>query len=279
MTDTRDVGDGYPIRYEARDPDTSALTDATVALTVTSAAGVTTPTPVHTGTGLYDYTISLTTSGSWFWRWDVSGTIADKAYGSVLAADPAPPTYASLADVKEFLKITDTSDDAELQRRLVSGTRRVETDCGRRFWTGLALEQRVYRARHPSLLMVDDIATTAGLVVEIGRGTTWTTISTDDLDFLPENAVLDSRAIEILERVVGVWPVYGVNRVRITAIPGWPGVPEDIVLANCIQAARLFRRKNAVEGVLGNSDFGPVRVAKYDADYDNLIHPYVRPRP
>jgi hypothetical protein len=280
MTDTRDVGDGYPIRYEARDPDTYALTDATVALTITDPAGATTtPTPVHTGTGLYDYTISLSTAGTWFWRWDVSGTIADRAYGSVLSADPAPPTYASLQDVKDFLKITDTNDDAELMRRLVSGTRRVNGDCGRRFWTGTALESRTYRASHPELLIVSDIASTEDMVVEVGRGSSWTTISLDDIDFLPENAETDLRAIEVLQRVVGVWPVYGSSRVRVTARPGWPGVPEDIVMANCIQAARLFRRKDAIEGVLGNSDFGPIRVAKYDADYDNLIHPYVRPRP
>jgi hypothetical protein len=85
VTDVRDVGDGYPIRYEARNTDTGALTDATVALTLTSAAGVTTPSPTHTGTGLYDYTIPLSTSGPWYWRWDVSGAVVDIAYGSVLA--------------------------------------------------------------------------------------------------------------------------------------------------------------------------------------------------
>jgi hypothetical protein len=137
---------------------------------------------------------------------------------------------------------------------------------------------RTYRATHPELLLVDDIATTDGLVVELGRGASWTTISTDDLDFLPENAVAKLEAIEILQRAVGVWPIYGSTRVRVTAQWGWLAVPEDIVTATCIQAGRLFRRKNAVEGVLGNSEFGPVRVSKYDADYDQLIHPYVRPR-
>lgn len=279
MTDVRDVGDGYPIRYEARDPDTSALTDATVALTLTSAAGTTTPAPVHTGTGLYDYTIPLSTTGVWYWRWDVSGAVVDVAYGTVLAADPAPAPYASLADVKEFLKITDTRDDAEIQKRLPAATRRVNKDCGRTFWTTSGVSARTYRATHPELLLVDDIATTDGLVVELGRGASWTTISTDDLDFLPENAVAKLEAIEILQRAVGVWPIYGSTRVRVTAQWGWLAVPEDIVTATCIQAGRLFRRKNAVEGVLGNSEFGPVRVSKYDADYDQLIHPYVRPRP
>jgi len=283
MTDVRDVGDGYPIRYEARDPDTSALTDATVALTITDPSGVTTtPAVTHTGTGLYDYTIPLTAAGTWFWRWDASGTIADRAYGSVLASVPAPQTYASLQDVKDFLKITDTRDDAELMRRLVAGTRRIELDTGRRFWTYPEVTTRTYRATHPTLLMVDDFTVTDDLVIEIGRGTTWTTLATvslDDVDLLPLNAEQDNRAVECIERTTGVWPVYGPNRVRITARPGWPAIPEDINTACCIQVARLFSRKDSVTGIVGNSEYGPVRVTRYDADYDNLIHPYVKVRP
>jgi hypothetical protein len=280
MTDVRDVGDGYPIRYESRDPDTSALTDATVALTLTSPAGSTsTPVPVHSGTGLYDYTIPLTASGVYVWQWDVSGTVVDRAYGSVLAADPAPAPYASLADVKEFLKITDTREDAELLKRLPAATRRVNRDCGRTFWLSAIASTRTYRATHPELLAVDDIATTEGLVIESGRGTGWTSLDLDGLDYLPENAIEKYEPIEMIRRTGGVWPIYGTTRVRVTARWGWLAVPEDIVLATCIQAGRLFRRKNAVEGVIGNSEFGPVRVSKYDADYDQLIHPYVRPRP
>lgn len=280
MTDTRDVGDGYPIRYEARHPDTSVLTDATVSLTITSASGTTTPSPVHSSTGTYDYTIPLSTTGPWYWQWDVSGAVVDRAYGSVLAANPAPPSYASLADVKEFLKISDTRDDAELLKRLPAATRRVEKDCGRRFWTTNGVSARTYRARHPELLMVDDIATTTGLIIEVGRTASgWSTVDSGSVDFLPENAEADYRAIEILQRVVGVWPVYGSTRVRITAQWGWLAVPEDIVTATCIQTARLFRRKDAIEGIVGNSDYGPVRISRYDADYDQLIHPYVRPLP
>lgn len=278
MTDTRDVGDGYAIRYEARTVD-GTLTDATVALTITSAAGTTTPSPTHTGTGLYDYTIPLSTTGPWYWRWDVTGTVTDRAYGSVLAADPAPPTYASLQNLKDWLKITDTNDDAEFQRALMAGTRQIERDCGRRFWTVNGTVQRIYRATHPELLMVDDIATTTGLVVEVGRGSSWTAVDLDSIDYLPENAVADYRAIEILQRVIGVWPVFGATRVRVTAQPGWLAVPEDIVMANIIKGARLARRKDSPEGIVGNSDFGPLRVSRYDADYDNLIAPYVKALP
>lgn len=283
MTDVRDVGDGYPIRYEARNPDTSALVNATVTLTITDTSGGTTaPSPVNTVTGIYDYTIPLTSAGVWFWRWDVSGTVADRAYGSVLASDPAPPTYASLADLKELLKIgsSDTSDDAELGRRLISATRRIERDCGRSFWLR-DVSTRVYRAMHPTLLPVDDIATSTGLLVDTGRGpSAWTALDVSGLDTWPENAEAGGKAIEMLvQSGRGVWPLYGSARVRVTARWGWLAVPEDISNACLISAARLFRRKDSLDGVVGNSDYGPIRVSKYDADYDNLIHAYVKVKP
>jgi Phage gp6-like head-tail connector protein len=281
VTDVRDVGDGYPIRYEARNTDTGALTDATVALTLTSAAGVTTPSPTHTGTGLYDYTIPLSTSGPWYWRWDVSGTVVDIAYGSVLAASPAPATYASLAQLKSWLKITDTNDDAKLTSALVAATRRINLDCGRSFWPQTApAAPRIYRARHPELLQVDDFPTMTDLVVEVGRGSTWTAIDVANLDALPENAEADLHAIETLVRTAGVWPVFGNARVRVTPQRwGWLACPEDIVTACIILGARLGRRSDSPEGIVGNSEFGPIRVSRYDADYDTLISGYVRMKP
>jgi hypothetical protein len=279
MTDTRDVGDGYPIGYEARDVDTGALVDATVALTITAPDGTTTTPPVtHAGTGIYQYTIPGTAAGVWFWRWDVSGTVADRAYGSVLFQDPAPVSYASLQDVKDFLKIKDTRDDAEISRVLPAATLRVNKDTGRPrgFWPAAAVSTRTYRATHPTLLMVDDIATVDGLLVDMGRGTSWTAVDLDGLDYLPENAAADTRAIEVLRRTDGSWPVWGNHRVRVTARFGWLTVPADIVTATCIQAGRLFNRKDSVNGVVGNSDYGPVRITRYDADYDLLIGPYVK---
>lgn len=279
MTDIRDVGDGYPIRYEARDPDTRDLVDATVALTITDPDDATsTPTPTHTSTGVYDYAIPLTAAGRWQYRWDVTGDVGDVAHGEVYARDPAPATYASLAKLKRQMRIPldDTQDDETLQDRLVAATRRIDDDCGRRFWGDTAVSSRTYRAQHPTMLLVDDIATTTGLVIEVGRGTTWTAVDTADVDALPENCLAELRAIECLERAVGTWPIWGSTRVRITARWGWPVVPEPIENACLLLAARLERRRDSPEGIAGFDNNGPVRVSRYDYDYDNLIHRYVK---
>lgn len=184
--------------------------------------------------------------------------------------------YATLAELKTELRITDTSDDTELQSKLTSASRRVDRDTGRRFYVDSVTSTRIYRAHHEELLIVDDISTDTGLVVEIGRGTSWATVDSTSYDLLPENAVADAVAIETLQRINAVWPLWGPQRVRVTAKWGWPAVPEEIKNATLLLAGRLFRRKDSLEGVKGFADLGVVRVSKYDPDYNDLIGPYVR---
>lgn len=184
--------------------------------------------------------------------------------------------YATLIELKTALRITDTNDDTELQSKLTSASRRVDRDTGRRFWVDGSTSARVYQARHEELLTVDDISTSTGLIVEIGRGLSWSTVDANSYDLLPENAEADSKAIETLLRVNGCWPLWGPQRVRVTAKWGWPVVPEEIKNATILLASRLFRRKDSPEGVKGFSDLGVVRVSRYDPDYDALIADYVK---
>lgn len=280
----RDVGDRIAVRYESRDTN-SVLTDATLVLTVTDPSGaITTPSVTHTSTGLYDSSIDLSLVGKWRWKWTASGAIVDVAYGEVDAQNPSIPQYAPLSDLKSFLRIpqADTTDDVELLSRLASGQSQVEGDCGRRFWQDSVTSQRLYRPTSNELLEVDDIATVTGLIVEIGSvGGSFSVVSANDYDLLPENSIADNRPIEFLRRLSGAWPVgfFGFSRrmqVRVTAKWGWPIVPEDIKNATILKAARLFRRKDSPEGIRGFSDFGIIRVTRYDPDYDNFIKDYVK---
>lgn len=186
--------------------------------------------------------------------------------------------YASLTELKTALRITNNADDTELQSKLTSASRRVDKDTGRPhgFGQDSGTTSRIYTPRHQELLSVDDISTATSLVVEVGRGTSWSTVDANSYDLLPENAEVDSMAIETLQRVVGCWPLWGTQRVRVTARWGWPAVPENIKNATILLAARLFRRKDSPEGVKGFSDLGVVRVSRYDPDYDNLISPFVK---
>jgi hypothetical protein len=191
--------------------------------------------------------------------------------------------YATLVELKTARKIplSDTADDTALTRALTRASRAIDDRTGRRFWLDGTTSARTGATRgrvapddgDGELLLVDDIASTTDLVVELGDGTTWTAVA----DFFPEpdNALTDSRAITGLRRDRGLWCTS--RRWRITAVWGWPAVPDPIAEATVLLANRRFMRRDSPEGVAGWSNEGPVRVSRFDPDIEDLVAPYVLP--
>lgn len=186
--------------------------------------------------------------------------------------------YAELAELKAMRDITDNADDTLLQSRLTRASRAIDDRTGRRFYADGSATARQYRTRGRTvhdddgeLLLVDDISTTTGLVVEVGDGTTWTAVT--DYDTEPENAIVRGRAIEQLRRILGNWSTN--RKVRVTADWGWPSVPDAIVEATLLLANRRFMRKNSPEGVAGWTQEGAIRVSRFDSDVEDLIGPFV----
>lgn len=132
---TRDIGDGYAIGYEARDPDTNTLLDATVTLTITDPAGTqTTPAITHPSTGVYHYTIPLSSAGVWRWRWDITGTVIDVATGEVTAAATGLQDLASTGDLVKILGRALTTDEAaKAPGKLASASTKLRGYCKRSF--------------------------------------------------------------------------------------------------------------------------------------------------
>ncbi|MFD9368779.1 head-tail connector protein [Streptomyces sp. NPDC060020] len=190
--------------------------------------------------------------------------------------------YADLGTLKRQLSLDDTDDsrDALLEQALTAASRAIDKAVGRRFWLDGTAVQRVYRPQGRTVveddgtaLLVDDIGSTSGLIVETGSAGSWSTLT--GWEALPDNALADGRPITGLLRS-GSWGT-GTNRVRITARFGWPAVPDEIVQATLIQANRLFKRKDSPEGVTGSAEWGVVRLSRRDPDVWNLIEPYVLP--
>lgn len=191
--------------------------------------------------------------------------------------------YSDLATLKQSLNMDsgDTSRDALLSKALTSASRSIDKATGRRFWLDSAPVARTYRLSGRTVLeadgevlVVDDIGTLSGLVVETGSSSSWTAVT--GYETTPDNALTDARPITGLLRVNGVWG-YQPSRVRVTARFGWPAVPDDVVQAALIQASRLFKRKDSPEGVTGSAEWGVVRLSRRDPDVWNLIEPYVLP--
>lgn len=184
-------------------------------------------------------------------------------------------SYAPLADLKAMRRITDTTDDALLTKVLSVASRRIDARTNRRFWLDPAPVERVFgtagRVTPDGRLLVDDIGSVDGLVVETGTGATWAPLAGYELG--PANSLANGWPYMEL---TGIWS--GI-RVRITARWGWPTVPEDISMATLLLASRLYMRKDSPEGLAASAEFGSIRVSRWDPDVDALVAPYVQPKP
>lgn len=190
--------------------------------------------------------------------------------------------YATLALLKSSLKVTDTDRDDLLQQALTAGARGIDAHTGRRFWLDPAPTARVINPRGAVVcdddgerLLVDDIGVTAGMVVEVGRGASWTDV-TADVETEPTDAAAKGEPVTSLLRINGSWPRWR-DRVRITVRWGWPAIPEVVEQANLIQSGRLFKRKDSPEGVIGSAEWGVVRLARIDPDVQALVAHLVLP--
>ncbi len=283
MSGTRGVGDRIPVQYRATDPFTQEPVAVTAVLTVTDPSGTTsTPSITTPSTGVYNSSFTLSAAGIWLWQWDISGALVDRADGQVLATDPEPPTYISVGALKGTLQVqpTDPTRDDLLQLAVTGASRSVEQYCdGRVFYRATTATARIFSTARRTIcrdgsyrLLVDDIATTAGLIVEVGDGTTWTTVTVTIT--WPENALARGRAIEALISTDD-WRQYAY--VRVTAVWGWPAVPTAVEQATLLQATRLYRRKDSPEGVAGSAEWGLVRVPNLDPDVKALLAYLVPP--
>jgi hypothetical protein len=187
--------------------------------------------------------------------------------------------YITLTELKDIRQITDADSDAMLQKRITRASRAIDDRTGRRFYADGVASARTFRVADRlvcdddgAVLLVDDIASTLGLVVELGDGTSWSPYT--DYDAEPENAIARGRAITGLRRIAGGW---NARRARVTADWGWPAVPDGIAEATLLLANRRFMRRDSPEGVAGWAQDGPVRVSRFDPDIEDLVGPYVLP--
>jgi hypothetical protein len=264
----RDVGDGYPIEYQARDPD-GVLTAATMALTVTDPSGNdTTPSPTNPSTGIYRYTIDLDEAGLWRWVWwAVTGAVEDKAYGEVLAADPAPGLYAEVPDLRRELGIADGGSDDQLASALASVSREIDEYCSvppGAFRPSSTATARVFEPRDPCLVTVDPFYTDTGLVVktdDAGDGTYTTTWAASDFQLEPLNAVAYGKPYTSVRAVNRRFPCWWARApIQITAKWGWPVTPDPVRQACLLLAAETMKLGEAPFGVAAYDQFGPIRV-------------------
>ena len=204
---------------------------------------------------------------------------------------PITNGYATRNQTKAALRIgtADTIDDDLIDNCVGAASRLIDGYCNRRFWQTGTAEARVYQAEDSFYCSIDDIAGTA-LTLKTSTqadGTFDLQWSRSDYQLEPLNGNLDGLTWSYDKiRAVGdyMFPTVNANYgeqalVQVTAIFGWPSVPEPVTQATIIQASRIFKRYDSPLGVAGFGDLGAIRVSRFlDPDMAQLVEPYRRMR-
>lgn len=231
--------------------------------------------------------IDVDTAGYFLCSWETTtaGTIleSDEFLIEIRAHSPLTRAYLELEEMRQALSQTGTYADPSFRRAILAASRSIDNECGRRFWLDADANQvRYYTPSATGLVFVDDLAVLTSLGVDQGGDGTFEETWVASTEYLaePMNAVGDGRPYTRI-----VTPSYGTKSfalgsrsVKVTGQFGWPSVPDPIVQATSILAARLQKRERETPlGVAGTGfDGGAVRVPKVDPDVMQLIGPYVK---
>lgn len=194
--------------------------------------------------------------------------------------------YCTLAEIREHIGDPDGSNDLKLENVVTSVSRWIDTHCERHFWQTSAGTVRVFDTCDDRLLRLgpyNDIVTLTALKTDDDKdGVFETTWAAGDYQLLPLNPAAAPetwpyRRVRAVASRVFPW-VTGTGReglIQITGTWGWPAIPATVKEACLIQAAQIFRRKDAPQGVLGFNDFITVRVdGRLDPHVAQNLHSY-----
>lgn len=191
--------------------------------------------------------------------------------------------YLSVAELKTYLgNITDSTDDAALERAIAAACRQVDTRCGRFFYQQTATI-KYYSPNNGSMLLTHDLLAITTLASdEDGDGVWEVTWSASDYVLTPRNAPYAVPArpyygIAVAPAGTRVF-IPGRDTVKLTGTYGWTAVPDAVVEASFLQSARLLGRKFNPYGVAGSPAYGQVTMLKdtMDPDAELLLAPYVQ---
>ncbi len=191
--------------------------------------------------------------------------------------------YATLAELKSYLKIDDAMEDTLLEHIVEAASRSIDRIANRRFYLDSSATARTYRPNDLLRVFVDDFGSTSGLVVKTdpnSAGTYQTTLVVNT-DFItePVNASQKGRPWNYITIVSGEsfsLPTNYRPQVEVTARWGWPSVPDDINQATLILSADLYKRKDSIGGVLGLSELGAIRMSPLGRDITAMVRAYKR---
>lgn len=184
--------------------------------------------------------------------------------------------YATLAELKTYLNITGTADDARLESAIESASRAIDMETSRRFY---ALTDTVYfQTDDPMRCDIDDdLLSVTSISIDTTGNRDYVALGATDYELDPENAPY--RTIWIAPGSSKAFPINQRRGVKVVASWGYNATnsyPQAVNKACLMLAARYFKRKDSVFGVMGTPELGYVRVTSKDTDIRALLQPYRR---
>lgn len=181
--------------------------------------------------------------------------------------------YATLEDLKARLNITSETLNTDLEQVLEAASRYIDGLCGRVFFPGDE-PRRLTADSYCLLILPDDLHGITSIAVDRdGDGVYETPWQVSDVDSQP---------------YPGPWQVlrprngksFPTHRYAVQIVGDWgfgADTPPAIREATLLQAARLWKRKDAPFGVTGNAEHGQLQtISRVDPDVYELVKPFVR---
>lgn len=178
--------------------------------------------------------------------------------------------YITRAELKRILSIDAdvTTEDVEVDRAIRGASRALERRSGwPTFWrtaeattrnidcTGRVVPVRRGTYSYYKLLLRDGIATTDGFEVA----------GAPNAVLMPEDAIQEGLPADEIRLPYGM-SFGNAGTLAVTAVWGWPSVPDDIRMAAQIQSHRFYDRKGSPGGLGGSAEWGIVRIPALDPD-------------
>lgn len=173
-------------------------------------------------------------------------------------------SYATLAELKSSLGITDSTDDTPLQSCLDAADQLINNYVDTKVGFGQTASQtRYYTATRYDFVLTDPIVSVSALATDIdGTGNYTQTWSATDYVLAPRNAALNVRPyteidVSPFSSAVLNFPT-GYLEVKVTGVFGWPSVPAAVKQASLIQAGAIWASRTAPFGAVGGEALGGV---------------------
>jgi hypothetical protein len=186
--------------------------------------------------------------------------------------------YVTLESFQDDINLTDTNDNAKLERIIEDVSRLIDDYCGfplRHFSKTAEAAVRYFTAGTRSRVWIEDAVAVTEVALDRGGVGAWAEVmAASDYVLEPLNASEQVRPYTSIVARYGNLPAGVVKGVRVTGTFGWSEVPSVVRRAAMLQVNRLFKRTDAPLGVAGAATFdgGGMRLlAKLDADVEVML--------